>query len=166
MTKRKRYIIYVLALAVVLSLGQTAASAKDTSFDAIAKHLKAQYKAKRRKIPFMGLASFAVRIIHPAGVKSIKLAIFEELDHAPAPGNNELNAIMRNALPPEWKPLVRIRSRDGEQMYVYAMEEGKSIKLMVVNIDGTDAVIARVKLNPEKLREFLDNPKMLGISLR
>lgn len=166
MTKRKRYISYVLALAVLLSFGHIAASAKDSSFDAIAKHLKAQYKAKRRKVPFMGLATFAVKIIHPAGVKSIKLAIFEELDHAPAPGNNELNAIMRNALPPEWKPLVRIRSRDGEQMYVYALDEGKSIKLMVVNIDGTDAVIARIQLNPEKLREFIDNPKILGISVK
>jgi hypothetical protein len=166
MTKRKRYLIYVLALAVALSFNYTTASAKDAPFDAIARHLKSQYKAKRRKIPLMGLANFAVKIIRPAGIKSIKVAIFQELDHAPAAGDNELNAIMRNALSPDWRPLVRARSREGEQLYVYATDEGKSVKLMVVTIDRDEALVARVKVNPDKLKAFLENPRILGISLK
>lgn len=165
-TKRKRYFIYALALALLLSGSQRAARAKDPAFDAITKHLKAEYKAKKRGIPLMGLARFAVKLIHPAGVKSIKVAIFEELNHAPAAGNNELNAIMRNSLGPEWQPLVRFRSRDGEQMYVYAAEERSNINLLVVTIDDTDAIVARVKLSPEKLKSFVENPKILGISLK
>jgi hypothetical protein len=166
MIKRKRYFFYALALTVVISGFHATARASDPAFDAITKHLKTQYKARKRRVPFMGLAKFAVKLIHPAGIKSLKLAIFEELDHAPVAGNNELNAIMRNALSPQWQPLVRIRSRDGEQMYVYATDEGNSVKLLVVNIDGSDAFVARVKLDPEKLKEFLDNPKILGISLK
>lgn len=166
MTKRRRYFIYTLALAVALSFGYTTARADDPAFDAIARHLKSQYRARKRRVPFMGLANFAVKLVHPAGVKSIKVAIFEELDHVPAAGNNELSAIMRSALSPQWQPLVRIRSRDGEQMYVYATDEGNSVKLLVVSIDGQDAFIARVKLSPEKLKEFLENPKILGISLK
>jgi hypothetical protein len=114
----------------------------------------------------MGLARFAVKVIHPAGIKNVKFAIFEELAHAPAGGDNTLNALMRNALPNTWQPLMRMRSRNGEQMYVYATEEDNSIKLMVVNIEGTDAFVARVQLNPDKLREFLADPKVLGISLK
>jgi hypothetical protein len=166
MTQRQRYVIYTLALAVALTFFPSTASAKDNEFDAIAKHIAAQYKAKRRKIPFMGLARFAVKIIHPAGIKSIKVAIFEELNHAPAASSNELSLLMRNALSPEWLPLVRVRSRDGEQTLVYAREAGESVQLMVVNIGDTEAVVARVKVNPQKLKEFLDNPKILGISLK
>jgi hypothetical protein len=166
MTKRTRYFIYVLALMVALSGSLTTALAKDREFDAIARHLKSEYKAKRRKVPFMGLARFAVKLIHPAGIKNIKVAIFEELDHVPAAGNNELNATLRNALSPEWLPLVRIRTRDGEQTYVYAREAGASINLMVVNLDREEAVVARLKVNPQKLKEFLDNPRILGISLK
>ena len=166
MTQRKRYFIYALALSVALSLSPVTARAKDPEFDAITKHLKSQYKAKRRKIPFMGLANFAVKLIHPAGVKSIKVAIFEELDHAPAAGNNELSLVMRNALSADWQPLVRIRARDGDQTYVYARGVGESVNLMVVTIDRDEAVVARVKVNPEKLKAFLDNPKILGISLK
>ncbi|MBD0325648.1 MAG: hypothetical protein ICV68_04415 [Pyrinomonadaceae bacterium] len=165
--RRKRYFIYALALSLLLSFGHaTTARASDRAFDAISKHLKSQYKAKKRRIPFMGLASLAVKIIRPAGVRSVKLAIFEELDHAPAAGSNELTAIMRGALSPEWQPIVRIRSREGEQMYIYATEEGASVKLMLLSIDGTDAFIARVKINPDKLKDFIENPKLLGISLK
>jgi hypothetical protein len=166
MTKRKRYFIHTLALFIALCGFYNTARASDPAFDAITSHLKTQYKARKRSIPFMGLARFAVKIIHPVGVKSIKVAIFEELDHAPAAGNNELSAIMRNALSSEWQPLIRIRSRDGEQMYVYATDEGNSVKLMVVQIDGPDAFVARVKINPDKLKEFLENPKILGLSLK
>ncbi|HEY0406758.1 MAG TPA: hypothetical protein VGC89_13585 [Pyrinomonadaceae bacterium] len=166
MTKRKRHFICLLALAVALFVGHAPAARASDPFDAIAKHIKTQYKAKRRKIPFMGLASFAVKVIHPAGFKSVKLAIFEELERPAAVGDNELSAVMRNALPPEWQPLVRLRSRDGEQMYVYAKQEGDNIRLMVVNIDDSEAVVARVKVNPEKLREFLANPKILSIALK
>jgi hypothetical protein len=166
MTRRQRYLLYILALVVALSCLPQAASAKDPEFDAIAKHIQAQYKARRRKIPFMGLANFAVKLIRPAGVKSIKVAIFEELNHVPAAGSNELSLVMRSALSSEWLPLVRIRSRDGEQIYVYARAAGESIQLMVVSIGRTEAVVARAKVNPQKLKEFLDNPKILGISLK
>jgi hypothetical protein len=73
---------------------------------------------------------------------------------------------MRNALSAEWQPLVRVRSRDGEQVYIYAREAGENLKLMVVTIDHTDAVVARVKVSPQKLSDFLNNPKILGISVR
>ena len=165
-TMRKRYFIHTLALVIVLTGFHSTARAKDPAFEAIAKHLKLQYKARRRSVPFMGLAKFAVKVIHPAGVKSIKVAIFENLDHAPAAGSHELSDIMRNTLSAEWQPLVRLRSRDGEQMYVYATDEGESVKLLVINIDGSDALVARVELSPEKLQAFLENPRILGISLR
>lgn len=166
MMKSKRTLACTLALVIALTCGHSlTARAGDRAFDVIAKHLKTQYRAKRRRIPFMGLANFAVKLVHPAGVKSIKVAIFEELDHRPGTGN-ELSAIMRNALSPEWQPLVHIRSRDGDQIYVFAAEAGKNVALMVVNIEGTEALVARVKVNPDRLKAFLENPKILGISLK
>jgi hypothetical protein len=72
---------------------------------------------------------------------------------------------MRNALSQEWQPLVRVRSRDGAQTYIYARDAGQHIMLMVVTIERTEAVVARVKVNPNKLRAFIENPKILGISI-
>jgi hypothetical protein len=165
-TKYKRYIAHVFVLLALVGAGYSTASAKDREFDAIANHLKSRYRAKRKGIPFMGLARFAVKIVRPAGVKSINVTIFEELQHPGSASQNELQQVMRNALSPEWQPLVRVRARNGEQTCVYATQAGKDIKLMVVVIDRTEAVIVRVKLSPTSLAKWMENPKILGISLK
>ena len=157
------FVIMALALAV-LTLSSTTAFA-DKEFDAVTAHIKTRYKARRVRIPFMGLANFAVRVVRPAGVKSFKVAIFENLDNAGGTVDDSLNRVMRGALSPEWQPLVRIRSRDGEQTYIYARESGQHIKLMIAVVDRKEAVVARVKVNPERLVAFVNNPKILGISL-
>lgn len=169
MTKHRKLFIHTLVALVItatlLAATPQVARADDPEFDAITKHLKQFYQAKRVSIPFLGLANFFVKIVRPAGVKSFKVAIFEGLNFTPGKTDTELGAILQNALSPEWHPLVRVRSRDGEQTFVYAREAGENIKLMVVTIDQSDAVVARVKLSPKRLSEFLNNPKILGISV-
>jgi hypothetical protein len=169
LTKQRRVfvrpLVALVLVATMLSIAPPAARADDPEFDAITKHIKLYYKAKRVSIPFLGLANFFVKIVRPAGVKSFKVAIFEDLNFVPGSVNSELSAVIRNALSPEWRPLVRVRSRNGEQLYVYAREAGENIKLMVVTIDQTDAVVARVKISPKRLSEFLSTPKILGISI-
>lgn len=166
MTNRKRWLIYTLVLATLLSLSVATARAEDREFKAITTHLKARYKAKRKGIPFLGLASFAVKLIRPAGVKSIKVAIFEDLDSSGNINHAELNTVIRQALDEEWQPLVRVYSRKaGEQVFVYARNEGNDIKLMVVSLQQTDAFIARVKVSPATLAKWMEKPEILGISL-
>lgn len=169
MKQRKTFAHALLIICITTTLINTAAPqvarAADPEFDAITRHLKLFYHAKRVSIPFLGLANFFVKIIRPAGVKSFKVAIFEDLDFAAGKSDTELGSVMRSALSPEWQPLVRVRSRDGERVYVYARADGENIKLMVATIDRSDAVVARVKLSPQRLSEFLSNPKILGISL-
>ena len=169
-TKHSRRHTHALAALVItatlVSAAAPAARADDPEFDAVTSHLKSHFNARRISIPFLGLANFFVKIVRPAGVKSFKVAIFEDLDFTQGQNaTSAFNAVMRNALSPEWQPLVRVRSRDGEQLYVYAREAGENIKLMVVTIDRTDAVVARVKISPKRLAEFLRDPKILGISI-
>ena len=162
---RLTLVAFVL-MATMLSVATRAVRAGDAEFDAITTHLKQHFNARRVSIPFLGLANFFVKIVRPAGVKSFKVAIFEDLNFTSGQPDAGLGLVMRNALSTEWQPLVRARSRDGEQVYIYAREAGENIKLMVVTIDHTDAVVARVKVSPKRLSEFLNNPKILGISVR
>lgn len=167
MTKQKRCLIYVLLLATLLSFSVANVHAEDRAFKAISTHLKTRYKAKRKGIPFLGLANFAVKIIRPAGVKSIKVAIFEDLDMSGNIGHAELNTVIRQSLDEEWQPLVRIYSRNvGEQVFVYARNEGEDFKLIVVSLQQTEAFIARVKVDPATLARWMEKPEILGISLK
>jgi hypothetical protein len=168
MRKPLKIFACALALLAALSLAHSTASAQkkgNGGFDAIAKHLKTRYQAKKRGIPFMGLAKFAVRIVKPAGVKSFSVSIFEDLKNTGELADRELSAVMRNALSQEWQPLVSIRQRNGDQIYVYAADAGKDVKLAVLSINQREAVLARVKVDPNALRKFLDNPNIMGISL-
>lgn len=163
---RKRYYAHGLILVALLSIGWSTASAKDREFDSIVNHIKSSYRAKRTRIPFLGLAGFAVKIIRPAGVKSFSLAVFEDLDISGKEDDTILGTIVRQALSPEWQPLVRVRSRrSGEQTYIYAREAGDNIKLMIVNLEPREASVIGVKLNPKTLAKWIENPKIMGIKI-
>lgn len=166
MRSPKRFFLHALILAALLSFAHAQATAQSNKgFDVIAKHLKTRYQAKKRSLPFFGLAKLAIRIVKPAGVKSINLSLFEDLKNTEALPDYELSMMMRNALSQEWQPLASYRRRGGDQVYVYAAEAGKDIKLAVLVINRNQAVIARVKVDPNALRKFMDDPKILGISL-
>src|SRR3982751_485447 len=105
MTKHKRAFLHTLVAfifaAAVLSAASQTARANDPEFDAITNHLKLHYNAKRVHIPFLGLANFFVKIIKPAGVKSFKVAIFQDLNFVSSETGSELGLVMGGALSAE-----------------------------------------------------------------
>jgi hypothetical protein len=163
--QRKRLLASFALLLLVFALITPTANAKDREFDAIVKHLKTKYQAKKVKIPFLWVARFAVKIVRPAGVKSFDITLFEKLQFSRTALDEEMQAAMRNSLSAEWSPILRIRSRTGEQVYMYMREAGKDVKIMFVTIDKDEAAVIRAKFNPDKLAEFINNPKIFGISL-
>jgi hypothetical protein len=142
-----------------------AAHAKGGEYKQIVRHLKTKYKAKKVKIPFMFLARFAVSLVRPAGVKSFSVTIFEDLKFSRETLDAEMQAAMRNSFGAEWSPILRIRSRTGEQVYMYMRDAGnESVKISLVTINKEQAAVIRATVNPDKLAEFMDNPKIFGIS--
>jgi hypothetical protein len=163
MTRARVYaVLTALLLAAVLS---APATARADDFDAVVKNVRAACGGKKVRIPFLGLASFATRIVRPAGVKSFKLAVLEDLTRAGDVAG--LGAAIGQSLGPGWRPLVRIRSgRGAEQTHVYVREAGDNLKLMIVTLDGRQATVIRAKVNPEALAKFARDPKILGVSLQ
>jgi hypothetical protein len=163
MTRARAYAVLApLLLAFVFA---SPATARADDFDAVVRNVRAACGGKKVRIPFLGLAGFATKLVRPAGVKSFKLAVFEDLTRA---GDvSGLGAAVERSLGPGWRPLVRIRSgRGAEQTHVYAREAGDNLKLMIVTLDGEQATVIRVKVNPEALAKFAQDPKILGVSLQ
>jgi hypothetical protein len=160
----------ILAVTVFLFLAfmsaAPVANAKPSEYELIVRHLKTKYRAKKVKIPFMFLARFAVSVVRPAGVKSFSVTLFEDLKFSRETLDEEMQAAMRNSFGAEWIPILRIRQRTGEQVYMYMRDAGKnSVKISLVTIDKEQAAVIRATVNPDKLAEFMDNPKIFGISL-
>ena len=163
MTRARAYAVSTaLLLAFVL---YAPATARADDFDAVVKNVRAACGGKKVRIPFLGLAGFATRLVRPAGVKSFKLAVFEDLTRA---GDvSGLGAAIVQSLGPGWRPLVRVRSgRGAGQTHVYLREAGDNLKLMIVTLDGRQATVIRAKVSPEALAKFARDPKILGVSLQ
>jgi VWFA-related protein len=152
----------VLALLVMLT---PSVVAQKKGFDGIVEHLEQNYHGKRTKIPMLGFANFVVKIIRPAGVKSFKLAVFEGQDFTG--GGNSLGPAMHTLMKKEWQPFVRVSGGryDPSSTYIYAKASGKDLELMTVVMEPRQAVVVEVKLNPDGVARFLNDPKIMGISL-
>lgn len=161
----KKRLITLSFLLLVFTFAVPAVNAKGNEYEAIVKHLKTKYRAKKVKIPFIWLARFAVSVVRPAGVKSFSVTLFEDLKFSRDTLDEEMQTMLRASFDTNWSPILRVRSREGEQVYMYMRETGKSVKIALVAIDKEQASVIRATFNPEKLAEFIENPKIFGISL-
>src|SRR5215216_5893633 len=170
MIARKRFIPILAAIIAILTLAPAAAVAGDNSFSSVVKHIKSNYKAKQQG--FFGMVTFArlaVRIVKPAGVKNFKVAMLKELDYSrgPRPGQGEFHAFIRSKIDPIWSPLVEYSSpREKQWTYVYASQDKENVRVLVVTLQQEQAFVVQTKFSPEKLIEFMNDPKIIGISLK
>ncbi len=162
----KQKISLVLALLLlVFAFFEQPTNASGGEYKKVVQHLKTKYQAKKVKIPMVWLARFGVRMIRPAGVKSFSVTTFENLKLSRSTLDAEMQSALKESFSPEWSPVFRVRSRNGQQAYMYLREAGSSIKVFVVTIDQNKAAVIRAAFNPDKLANFINDPKIFGISL-
>ena len=166
MLLRKRIFIASLLILVTLSFSAAAAGPRKTNeYKSVVQHLKTKYRAKKVKIPFMWLARFAVSLARPVGVKSFSVTLFEDLKFSRETIDKEMQTVLKNSFNAEWSPIFRARTAEGQQAYMYMREDGKNVRIALVTIDKENAAVIRATFSPEKLAEFINDPKIFGIKL-
>ncbi|HMY74118.1 MAG TPA: hypothetical protein PLQ88_20030, partial [Blastocatellia bacterium] len=169
--KMTRRLFVMAAMVALLAVGVSAQSKsfvpKGKGFDDVVKHLEKNQGAKKTKVPMLGLAKFAVRLVRPAGVKGFKLAIYEDQDFKARGEKIPFGQVMRQAYNKDWSPLVQLHSkRDGDtRTYIYVKQSKKDVEFAVATLAENEAVLVQVKFNPDAAARFLENPKIMGISL-
>jgi hypothetical protein len=156
MTKSKLSLtaLGVAAIAILFAAPQPAFAKDD--FGKIVHHIEANYHTHRHYRFVMGLAGFTVKVTHFAGVKSFKGAIFENSEFAASGSDTRFDQVIRAAMDSGWQPMVQSYDRhSGERTYIYAQDLGKDMRLLVVNLEPTEAVVIQVKVNPDKLSDFV-----------
>ncbi|HXG95148.1 MAG TPA: hypothetical protein VNN73_22620 [Blastocatellia bacterium] len=170
MTTRRRLLPHALIIAVTLALAAATARADDKSYSAVINHMKKNYRAKQQGFfGIMMLARLAVKLIKPAGVKNFKVAMLRDLDYSngPAPTESEFHRAIRGNVNSTWEPLVQYSApRERQWSYVYSTREKDDIKLLIVAVQRSEAFVVQFKFSPEKLVAFMNDPKIMGISLK
>src|SRR5262245_3674723 len=165
-----RVIRKTILFAIIIALLFTpsfSALAKGKGFKDVVKHIEKNYGAKKTRIPMLGFANFMVKLIRPAGVKGFKLAVFEDQNFAAHPGAATFDTVMRESYDEGWQPMVQINSkRDGNShTFIYVKSSGKDVQFALAVLEDREAVVLEVKFNPDAAARFLENPKIMGISL-
>jgi VWFA-related protein len=158
----------LFAVAIVLLLAPAfSAQAQGKGFKDVVKHIEKEYGVKKTRIPMLGLANFAVKLIRPAGVKGFKLAVFEDQNFLARSEAMPFESVMRRAYNKDWMPLVQVSSKrgGGARTYIYVKNAGKDIQFALLSLEDREAVVLEVKFNPDAAVRFLENPKIMGISL-
>jgi Ca-activated chloride channel family protein len=157
--------VSMLLLTACLVLGAASIALASDPYNKLIEGLESQYHAKRKHIPLLDVGNFVLKFWHPAGVKGVRIALFEgEAFYGQASGDR-LDAMVRSTAGGEWHSVVREFSRANKQWtYVY-YTGGKDTKILIISLAQKDTVVAQVKFDPAKLAEFIQNPNLFGHSL-
>jgi len=161
----KKLAISAVILSILLCIGAANVSAKPNEYEAIVRHLKTKYRAKKVNLFVMWAARAIVSMAKPAGVKSFSFTLFKDLKFSIETVDNEMQAAMRKSYGPEWSSIFHVRSQTGQQAYLYMREVDQNVRMVLVTVDKEYASVIRATINPDRLADFINDPKIFGISL-
>lgn len=148
---RQRAAILALALFATLPL--------HAAFKDVVRAVETRTQMHPTYIPLLGLARFAVWIIHPDGVYDFQLATFEGASRTNI-DFDDLTATVRKAAGAGFHPLVQARSKKkGEFTYILArpVDENR-VEFMLATHDHSDTVVVRCVIDADKMLAHINEP--------
>src|SRR5215471_16446186 len=154
-TRLNRTTALVVA-SLILAGGPSQARADD--FGKIVHSIEVNYNVRHNHRWVMAFAGVVVKVAGGfAGVKGFKAALFEDQHLLASNPDSSLDEVVQSAGEHGWQPVVKSYSRrHNEHNYIYARQEGKDLKLLIVSVEPDEAVVVQVKINPDKFVKFID----------
>jgi hypothetical protein len=167
-SRRWRTAFEITSIAVLLAMGLMATTvlAGDSSYRKVVKQLQATYHANEQPLYGAGmLGGLTVALVRPAGVSMVDFTILRDLQPK-TESAADFGALVRGSVEARWKPIVSYSApKLGEWTQVYTHPDGKHISLLVVTRTRDQAVVAEVRLDPDRLIDFINNPSILGVEV-
>ena len=142
-------------LACVLICTALPLASWGSEFDWLVREFARESGMEPLHIPFFGLVRFAVAVVQPAGASELNLAVFEHARMDP----ERFSEMADGAAGHLWKPMIRVRSVNGESTNIYAQTEGQRLRLLIASLDKEDATFVQVRVKPQELMRFVDEQK-------
>ena len=146
--------VHVIVLTFALLVPSAVARAGDREFDSVVDYIRKTHDARKRGSVSLGFARFLVKVAKPAGIKSVRVTILEQLS-GDVDGAS-LGSAVRNALGSDWQPFIRVYSRSaGEHAFVYARPKDGDMEFFVVAVDGREATVVKTRIDLEHVVDWL-----------
>jgi hypothetical protein len=162
----KRHSGQIIALGSILALIYSIAPARDREFNAVAAYLASKYSSQREEVPWPGVVNAVFRVARPAGLRRLKIVRFTDPMAIGSTGAPSIGEILVNALGPEWRLLLRQRSRrTGRQTHLYAKSAGEAQRLLLVRVAASEATLFEATLDPRDFAMYLEQPARIDAEI-
>lgn len=145
-----------LRVLVLILCASTVAVAGNNEFKGLVHSFETAYGVHHMRIPLLGVALFVAR---PAGAHGLRLALFENFQ-APV-DSDDVRRVVESSLGPGWYPFVRVRSKgetDGETTLIYTNPNGTTMRMMIVNVESSEAQLMEVNVREKDIQKWLKEP--------
>lgn len=143
-----------LRVVLLLIFCTTFAFSRDREFRGVVNAIEHTYGVHHMHIPLLGVAMFFAR---PEGVSGLHLAVFEGFNTLA--DTDDVRRVVENSLGEGWFPFVRVRSRDnGETTLIYANPSGGKMRMMIVNLEPSEATVVELNLSERAIKAWLREP--------
>lgn len=145
-----------LGVLIILLCSSASAFAGDREFHGLVRSIETTYGVHHLHIPLLGVALLFAR---PAGAHGLRLALFEGFK-SPM-DSDDVRRVIESSLGTDWHAFVRVSSKGestGETTLIYASPNGQSIRMMIVNLEPSEAQIIEVNLRDRDIKKWLKEP--------
>jgi hypothetical protein len=153
----------LVALCTVLMLSAPCFAKRDNQFRqfrSLVKAIEKQNGTHHMRIPFLGLATFCMRVGRVPGAAGLKIAVFENLPNSDVASSDSFQRSVQKIVGSAWHPLVRARSRDdGSVTMIYTNPDEQQLRLLIVSVDGTEATVVQAKLKKSQIWKWVSKPE-------
>jgi len=147
----------ILSVALLQTL-PAAARAGDSEFDSLVRRMSDYYR--KGPMRHMGWLNFFANRFTPGGASHFQMAIFDDVGGARPPASEDFESSLASLVGPSYQPFVNVHDlRGGEWTCIYTREAAKNrIEMLIISIDASDAVLMKMQLKPEAMREWVEEP--------
>ncbi len=156
MRNRRPWLASAILSLALLQMLPAAAGAGDSEFHSLVERMSDYYQ--QRPMRFMGWMNFFANRFTPGGVSHFQMAIFDDLEASATRPSEDLVSSLASLVGSSYQPFVNVHNiRSGEWTCIYTRESGKEqIEMLIISIDSSDAVLMKMQLKPEAVREWVD----------
>ena len=145
-----------LCVLIIVLCSSAMAFAGEPEFHGLVRSIETTYGVHQMHLPLLGVALFLAR---PAGAHGLRLALFEGFK-SPM-DSDDVRRVIESSLGTGWYPFVRVRSKgeaDGETTLIYASPSDQNMRMMIVNLEPSEAQIIEVNLRDRDIKKWLKEP--------
>ena len=166
MPNRKPLLVQAILSVVLLQVFAVAAPAGEMDFHSLVERMSDYYQ--KRPMRFVGWLNVFANRLTPGGASHFQMAIFDDVDGARTRPGEDFESSLASLVGSSYHTFLNVHDvRSGEWTCIYTRESGKQqIEMLIISIGSNEAVLMKMQLRPEALREWVFNPMEKGRDAR